>query len=179
MRFFDDDRVGCYLDDIGHRVEKTKDGREIKMVDLVLRVQPLTPELAVALDADVRALLFTMNDAQPKPKLKAVEFRLPVPRQQVTVTLLPDDAPQGAIVFTEVEITGTRARTEKGVDGFGLVFYASVGPVSASDLEYICAWHTQQRFVTFHEQQPALFDTTDAPENVARHVPRRHASAVQ
>jgi hypothetical protein len=171
MRFFDEDHVGCYLDAIGHRVEKTKDGGEVKMVDLTLRVQPFTPALAVALDPDVRALLFNLTDGGPKPKIKALHFQLTCPRQAVTVHLVPDvDA--GAIHFVDVEITDVRARTEKGVDGYGLVFYASLGPVSAQELEYVCDWYTQQRFVTFHPQEPVLnFDA--APEPAETGTPRR------
>jgi hypothetical protein len=164
MRFFDDAKVGCYLDDIGHRVEKTKDGKEIKMIDLTLRVQPLSPELAVSLDPDVRALLFNMGDGEPKPKIKALEFRLPIPRQALTVFLLPEGDTDPQIAFSDVEIGGVRARTEKGVDGYGLVFYASFGPVGREELEYVCNWHTQQRFVTFVEQAPALpFEAETAP----------------
>jgi len=155
MRFFDDDKVGCYLDDIGHRVEKTKDGKEVAMVDLTLRVQPFTAELAGSVDADVRSLLFRMNDATPKEKLKAVHFHLPCPRQALAIYLVPD-LEDGQLLIPDVEITGPRARVEKGVDGFGFVFYASFGPVGTRELEYICAWHTQQRFVTFHPQAPAL-----------------------
>jgi len=164
MRFFDADKVGCYLDAIDHRVEKTKDGPEVKMVDLTLRVQPFTPELALSLDPDVRALLFSMNDATPKPKLKAVHFALTVPRQQLQVALLPELAEQ--IVFCDCDISGVRARTEKGVDGFALVFYVSYGPASPRDLEYVCDWLTDQRFITFGPQQPALdfANRADAPE---------------
>jgi hypothetical protein len=155
MRFFDTDHIGCYLDDIGHRVEKTKDGKEIRMVDLTLRVQPLTVELAQSCDPDVRSLLFSLSDALPKGKIKAIHFALPVPRQAVAVRLVPevDDA---AILIPDVEISDVRARVEKGVDGYALVFYASFGPVSARDLEYLCTWHTQQRFATFQPQEPAL-----------------------
>lgn len=154
MRFFDDDKVGCYLDDIGHRVEKT-DGKEIKMVDLTLRVQPLTAELAAALDPDVRALLFTMGDAMPKSKLAAIHFNLPAENQDLTVQLIPE-SDEGAIHILDVEISKPRARVEKGVDGFGFVFYASFGPVGRDELEYLVGWHTQQRFITFHPHEPAL-----------------------
>jgi hypothetical protein len=154
MRLFDDDRIGCYLDDIGHRLEKTKDGKEIKVVDLTLRVQPFTPELAVSLDPDVRALLFSMTDATPKPKLKEVRFNLTVPRQQLAIALLPELAEQ--LVLCDCDVSGVRARSEKGVDGFGLVFYVSYGPASPRELEYVCDWLTQQRFITFQPQQPAL-----------------------
>jgi hypothetical protein len=162
MRLFDDDRIGCYLDAIDHRVEKTPDGKEIKMIDLTLRVQPFTPALALSLNAEVRALLFTLTDATPKPTIKAVEFRLPCPRQVLDVFLLPEgDTPQ--LRLQDIEISGPRARTEKGVDGYGFVFYASFGPASARELEYVCGWHTQQRFITFHPVQPSLLDGLHGP----------------
>ena len=184
MRLFDDDKVGCYLDDIGHRIEKTKDGKEIAMVDLTLRVQPFTAELATSLDPDVRALLFRMNDGEPKDKIKSIHFALTIPNQNIAIYLVPDG--QGPIadqflaerLIPDVEISGLRARKEKGVDGFGLVFYASFGPVGKDELEYIVAWYTQQRFVTFHPQEPVLDFSSAAPsENVVPAVlpprPRR------
>jgi hypothetical protein len=175
MRLFDDDSVGCYLDHIDHRVEKTKDGKEVKLVVLTLRVQPFTPELAVSLDPDVRALLFSMSDATPKPKLKEARFNLTVPRQQLAIALLPELAEQ--LVLCDCEIGRVRARKERGVDGFGLVFYVSYGPASPRELEYVCDWLTQQRFVTFQPQQPALdFAGKDPDEDgvePARQVPRR------
>jgi len=177
MRFFDDDAIGCYLDAIDHRVEKTKDGKEIKMVDLTLRVQPFTVELAAALDEDVRALLFTMGDALPKKKLKAIHFELPVPRQALTIQITPEDT-IGALHVLDVEITGPRARLEKGVDGFGFVFYASFGPVGRDELAYLVNWHTQQRFVTFTPHEPVLnfkgAAEADAPPPPR---PRRNAQA--
>jgi hypothetical protein len=175
MRFFDEDKVGCYLDDIGHRVEKTKDGKETPMVDLTLRVQPFTVELAAALDADVRALLFTMNEALPKAKLKAIHFRLPVPKQALGVYLLKD-VDDGGILLADVEITDPRARVEKGVDGYGFVFYASFGPVSKDELLYLVGWQTQQRFVTFHPHEPAL--NFKAAEEAGAPPPPRRPRAV-
>jgi hypothetical protein len=178
MRLFDDDGIGCYLDDIGHRLEKTKDGKEIKVVDLTLRVQPLTPELAASLDAKVRALLFSLHDATPKKELKEVKFNLTVPRQQLAIALLPELAEQ--LVLCDCDVSGVRARSEKGVDGFGLVFYVSYGPASPRELEYVCDWLTQQRFVTFQPQQPALdfAGKDEAAAEPARRVPRRNARTV-
>jgi hypothetical protein len=176
MRWFDSDRVGLYLDHIDHRVEATKDGKEIKMIDLTLRLQPFTPALAVALDEDVRAMLFTMTEGEPKPKIKSMEFRLPCERQQMIVQLVPEDDSTAARTFLDVEITAPRARTEKGVDGYGFVFYASFGPVSKEELEYICTWYTQQRFVTFAQQEPSLDFGEQPATNVAQHTPRRRRS---
>lgn len=183
MRLFDTDRIGCYLDAIGHRVEKTKDGKEIKMVDLTLRVQPFSPELAGSLDPDVRALLFNLGDAIPRQKLKAIHFALTVPRQSLAVQLVPEV--EGRMMFADCDVSDFRARTEKGVDGYGLVFYVAYGPASPADLEYICDWHTQQRFVTFHPQSPALnFEASpespdEPPAPPRRGRPRNNPEAVR
>jgi hypothetical protein len=174
MRFFDDDKIGVYLDHIGHHLDKTMDP-QVKLVELTLRVQPLTLELALSLDPDVRALLFSLGDGAMKAKLKAVHFALTVPRQQLAISLLPELAEQ--IVLCDCDVSNVRARREKGVDGFGLVFRVSYGPASPRELEYVCEWLTQQRFVTFQPQQPALdFAGKDAEDDApepARRVPRR------
>jgi hypothetical protein len=179
MRLFDDDNIGCYLDRIGHKIDET-DGHEIKLVELTLRLQPFTPDLALSLDPDVRAFLFSLSDATPKAKLKAVHFRLPIPKQQLLVRMLPELAEQ--IVFCDCEITEVRARTQKNVDGWALVFKVAYGPASPRDLEYVCDWLTQQRFVTFQPEQPALDfaakDLDDEAPEPARRVPRRNARTV-
>ena len=174
MRLFDDDKIGCYLDTIGHRVERTSDD-ETKMVDLTLRVQPFTAERAASFDPDVRALLFTLTDATPKPKIKALHLALTVPRQILTIYPLPEFE-DGRLVLMECEISGCRVRTEKGVDGYALVFDVSYGPASPAELEYVCEWLTQQRFITFQPQEPVLdFDGAAPSENVVPAVlpPRR------
>jgi hypothetical protein len=165
MRLFDEDRIGCYLDAIGHRLEKTPGGDVVKMIDLTLRVQPLTAALASALDLDVHAELFRLNDGAQKEIVKGIEFAMVVPNQRLLIYAVPD-IPDPSAVLVDAEISSVRARTEKNVDGFALVFYVSVGPVDRDQLEYICRWHGEQRFVTFDKQQ-ALLDfepPSDAPK---------------
>lgn len=171
MRFFDRDDVGCYLDHIGVRTE-TVEGKEIKYVDLTLRVQPFTVELSAAVDPDVRAALFNLGDATPKKKLKTVAFNLTVPRQSLAIRLTPEQT-IGGLFIPDVEITDPRARTEKGVDGFGFVFYASFGPVGRDELEYLVAWHTHQRFITFAPQDP-VFDFGGAAEDTTTQPAAAH-----
>jgi hypothetical protein len=125
----------------------------------------------------VRTLLFNLSDAKPKPKLKTVHFALTVPRQLLAIYPLPE-LEDGRIALSECEITGVRARTEKGVDGYALVFYVSFGPASPAELEYVCEWLTQQRFITFQAQAPALdfgakdvADTAPAPPRRGRRRP--------
>lgn len=165
MRFFDTDRVGAYLDAVTLRLEKTKD-TEHKVVDLTLRVQPFTSELAQSLHPDVRALLFTgEEDGQPKPLLKAVELRIPdVPHQHIECCLLPEpEEVVGLFTLRDAEVTDPRVRTEKGVDGYALIFYATIGPVGRDELEYVVNWYTQPRYLTFSEAQASLdFEDADA-----------------
>jgi hypothetical protein len=63
-----------------------------------------------------------------------------------------------------------------------LVFKVAYGPASPRDLEYVCDWLTQQRFVTFQPEQPALDfaakDLDDEAPEPARRVPRRNARTV-
>ena len=173
MQFIDLDKVGVYLDAVGLRLEKTKD-TEHKVIDLTLRVQPFTAELAAALDPDVRALLFNLTDAAPKPKLKAAELKLPVPRQHIDVYLLPSEQSNAhaQITLLDADISDPRVRTEKGVDGYALIFYATFGPVGREELEYVVNWYTQQRFLTFRQAQPTLAledkDTAPAPRHRAK-----------
>lgn len=180
MRFFDQDKVGCYLDGVNLRLEKTKDA-EHKVIDLTLRVQPFSAELAAALHPDVRALLFTMNSATPKPLLKYVGLSLnDVPKQHLDCYLLPEDVDAGAFSLQHAEVTEPRVRTEKGVDGYALIFYATIGPVGRDELEYVTTWYTQQRFVTFREAQGTLALEAAADDEKARnddgharHIKRR------
>ena len=174
MRFFDTDRVGAYLDAVTLRLEKTKD-TEHKVIDLTLRVQPFGSELAASLHPDVRALLFTGDaDGAPKPLLKAVELRLTdVPHQHIECALLAEDS-VGIFTLRDAEISDPRVRTEKGVDGYALIFYATIGPVGRDELEYVVNWYTGQRFLTFSEAQvPLNFDGEGADESAAPPPPTR------
>lgn len=180
MRFFDTDRVGCYLDGVNLRLERTKDA-EHKVIDLTLRVQPFTPELATALHPDVRALLFSMTEATPKPLLKSVELRLPnLAKQHLDCFTLPEEhLTVGAFTLLDAEMSDPRVRTEKGVDGYALVFYATIGPVGKEELEYVTNWYTQQRFVTFRESQAVMDFAGKAEGDVEAKAPRRAPKTTQ
>lgn len=178
MRFFDEDRIGCYLDAVNLRLEKSKDGEQ-KVIDLTLRTQPFTPELAGALHPDVRALLFTMNSATPKPLLKAVALNLgAITKQHIDCHLLPTGI-EGGFTLLDAEISDLRVRTEKGIDGYALIFYATVGPVGRDELEYVTAWYTQQRFLTFRESQSVLQFDNKAEGDTEAAKPRRGRKAAQ
>lgn len=175
MRFFDVGKVGCFLDTITHGTEARHD-TEVKIVTLVLRVQPFDATLANAMSNGVRATLFTLNHSEPKDHLRRVEFALGVPRQNLHVFAAPDTA-QASMRFEQAKIVSTYARTQKDIRGYALVFRVSFGPCGRQDLEYIQDWHLGQRFVTFEEAEPGMFDDTaeatedDEPEAAALPAP--------
>jgi hypothetical protein len=180
MRFFDTDKVGAYLDAVTLRLEKTKDSEQ-KVIDLTLRVQPFGADLAASLHPDVRALLFTGDsDGAPKPLVKAVEFKIgDLPPQHIECALLPEGDGVSVFSLRDAEISDPRVRTEKGVDGYALIFYATIGPVGRDELEYVVNWYTQARFLTFSEAQRTMDfgDADDAPPPTRKSRKGRAAAA--
>ena len=168
MRLFDSDDVPCYLDHIAHRVAPEKNEEtETKIVDLTLRVELFTPDLATAVHPDVRALLFT-KAGQPKPMIKALEFTMPVPRQRLTVRPIQHED-LGACCLTDVAIAKTRVRTEKNLADFAFLCRASLEVMEPNDLAWICAWLAEVRFVTFDPAHPEFDFEADVPEVTHAH----------
>ena len=156
MKLFTVAKVGLYLDTITHGTEKRR-GDVVKIVALVLRVQPFDAQLASAMADGVRATLFRLNNAEPKDQLRRVDFALGVPRQNLHVFASPDtDA--ASIVLEQVKVASTYARAQKDVAGFAFVFKASFGPLGRRELEYVHDWHLSQRFVTCDVAEPGMFD---------------------
>jgi hypothetical protein len=160
QRLFDVPKVGLFLDKYVPSLEKRKSG-EVKILTLTLRVQPFDAKLATAIDdgvkegSNVRTTLFRLNHPDPKPHLQRVNFALGCPRQNMTIFASPDTV-EARILFEQVRIAGTYARTEKNVSGYAFCFNASLGPVGRAEQEYIHEWMLSQRFVTFAESEPSL-----------------------
>lgn len=149
-RLFSTDHVGCTLDAIAHRVKD-----EAKLVDLTLRIEPFTPALAAALDPDVRRFLFALDDVAIRDKIRAVEFALAVPDQTLTVRIVPELA-KGEVAFTDCAIDKIKAKKDKDKPEYLLTVRATVIAPTAKQLEFLQAWHTDQRFVSFHPADPEL-----------------------
>lgn len=171
MRFIDRDKVGVYLDMYAPRLEKTSDS-ETKVFDLTCRIQPLTPELAAAVDSELKAALFALTTGDPKPKVKTLEWKNPSEHQDVQVFAVPDvDHPQLAFIDCEVDPV-VRARTEKGVDGYALVFYLTVGPLGPDEQAALSEWYTQQRFLSFNHSQAVMNFDAKAEDKTEAQPPR-------
>lgn len=176
MHLFDVAKVPMFCDGIAHRLEKRKTGDEVKVVDLTLRIQPFTNELASTINQDeygaVKRMLFNLITGEANDDLRSVEFVATSDRQRLICFATPDtEVP--SIAFDQVKVKKIRARTQKDVAGWALYVYVSFGPLGKSELEYVNDWYTKQRFVSFEEAEPSLDfeddDLTDADEK-ARHA---------
>jgi hypothetical protein len=185
QRLFSVSKVGLFLDSYKGATEKRKQG-EVKVVVMQLRVQPFDAKLAATIDdgvgdeSNVRATLFKLNHPDPKAHLDRVNFALGCPRQILSIFASPDTE-EARLAFDQVKISGTYARTEKGVNGYAFVFTATYGPAGRDELEFIQHWLHTQHFVTFDESEPLLGfeedgedetdEATDADEKARRPAP--------
>lgn len=158
MKFFSVGKVPCYCETIAHRIERRKSG-DVKVVDLTLRIDPFNAQLAAALDVDefgfVKRMLFKQSDASPVRDVRSVEFKAPGDRQNLTCFASPDTA-KASIVLEQVKLSQLRAKGQKVGDRWVLLMRASFGPLSKSELEYVNAFYSEQRFLTFDEAEPSL-----------------------
>jgi len=169
MELFTVGKIGCYLDAITHRLDKRKGvGDDVKIIDLKLRIQPFTAQMAAALDpslyAFVRRMLFRQGDGAPLTDYKAIEFKPPSDRDRQLLTVFASpDTTQASIAFHECKVGKLIARGQKNVDGWALIVRVNFGPVDKAELEYVNDWYTEQRFVTFKPAHPSLDFDAAAP----------------
>src|SRR6266487_944046 len=164
MRFFDDDHIPLTLDAVTFKAEDTDEGGHT-VAKLSLRVEPLTPALAEALDPELRAELFAEDT--PRPKISALAWRVATSPQHLDC-VLTDDADGtgvGAYRFADVELSEPQVKRTKDADTFALTVTATVGPLGREDLEYlVLRWLRQQRLVTFWDaQMPLPLEGVTAP----------------
>jgi hypothetical protein len=159
MRFCDIEKVGVFCDTYVPRTEKRKSA-EVKVLRLTLRIQPLTVEVAAAIDALVKRTLFR-GTGDLAPFMHEVTFVLETPRQQLAI-YASRDTDKPTLLFDQVQIGKLRARREKVQWAF--VFKVTFGPVGPTELAYVNEWFGTQRFVSFDVAQGQLFDGDDDVE---------------
>lgn len=158
MKLFTVGKVPAYCEAITHRIEHRKSGAA-KVVDLALKIDPFTTQLAGAMDPGeygyVRRLLFKMGDATPVRELRSVELKPPADRQTIRC-FATTDSPKPSILFDQVKVTKLRVRGHKDGDGWAFYLYVSFGPLGKTELEYVNAFYTEQRFLTLDAAEPSL-----------------------
>jgi hypothetical protein len=158
MNLFTVPKIPVYCEGITHRLETRKSG-ETKVVDLTLKVQPFTGQIASALDPSeygfVKRVLFKMDSGDPTVDLRAAEFTPPGDRQRLTCFATADSV-EPSIVLDQVKVTKLRARRGKEAHGWTLYIGVSFGPLDRNELEYVNRFYTTQGFLTFEEAEPSL-----------------------
>jgi hypothetical protein len=158
MDLFAVGKIPMYCEGIAHRIERRRE-MDTKIVDLSLKIEPFTSQLAAALDQDeygfVKRTLFKLTDASPNVDLRAVEFRPPSDRQNLLCFATPDTA-EASIALIQAKVTKIRARCSKDAAGWVLYVNVSFGPLSKTELEYVNSFYTEQRWVSWQESEPSL-----------------------
>lgn len=158
MKLFTVGKVGCFCEATDLSTE-TRRGEVVKIAVVTLRVEPFDHKLAGAMGCEgVRPTLFKLNHPDPNPILgRRIDLAVGMPRQILKVFAAPDVA-KGSIAFDQARIFGVHAIGQKDASGFALKFKASFGPLSPRELEYLNDWRLSQRFVSFDEAEPGMFD---------------------
>lgn len=155
---FETKNVGMYLERLGHK--QLKIGKDVfKGTELVLKVDPLTPELASELE-QVKGICFRRNDADANPHIDAVSFTYK-PKPQV-VELRPDpEISKPSVKIPEAKVSKIKVRKPKDGQQWVLRFYLTFAEVSGADLLYLKDALFEQRFFSFDDAQGGLFEEAE------------------
>lgn len=170
---FDTEKIGMYLDDIGHRVMKDKQGDELKVLDLTFRIEPLTPTLAAEIADGVKGVLFRRNDGEMNQNIDRVSFtHKPKPQ---AIQVFPDpQIGKASLTIDEGKITRLRARKPKDGNLWVFLFRVTTAHLTGADLLYLQEALYTQKFLSFANAATGLFDDE---EKAARKTRRRQAEA--
>jgi len=157
---FETKAVPCYIERMGHKTIKVgKD--KFKGTELVLRVDPFTPELAAELGDNIKAKIFRRNDAETDPNIDAVSFTFK-PKNQL-IEIRPDPAISRASVrLLEAKVNKFRVRRPKDGTQWVLIFRVTFAECDANDLLYLKEALFEQRFFSFEDAQGGLFSEAEA-----------------
>jgi len=154
MTFCTMPKLGLFCTTYKPTTEKRRT-EDITVVRVTLQVEPLTVEIAAAIDPLVRRTLFRQQHPEPAPYMHEVTFALDPPRQQLHV-FASTDSDRASILLDQVAIGRVRAR--RGKFAWALAFHATFGPPDAKQLLFVQQWFRSQRFVTFEPSEGDLFE---------------------
>lgn len=165
MQLFNVSKVPLFCDGVQHKTEARR-GETVKVIVLTLRLAPFEKKLARAMPiGELADTLFAINGPKPRAVRRA-EFDPPTERQLLRVFAAPD-VPEPSIAFDQAKVGKLVSRMTKDRTAHDLHFTATFGPAGRRELEYAQEWLFSQRFVTFDEAEPGMFDDpeegSDAP----------------
>lgn len=160
QRLFSVPKVGLVLESYGPGTEKRRD-EVCKIIRAAFRIEPFDAKLATAVDdglndnSGVKAALFKLTNAEPKPHIERLNFGLSCPRQNMEIFASPD-TDTSRLVLLQAKIGGVYAKAQKDGAGFSFHFNASFGPVDRDTLEFLQHWYQSMQFVSFEASEPDL-----------------------
>lgn len=169
QRLFSVPKVGLVLDSYAPGTEKRRD-ETAKIIKASFRVDPFDSKLATAIDdglddnSGVKAALFKLTSAEPKPHIEQLKFGLSCPRQNMEIFASPD-TDESRIVLLQVKIGGVYAKAQKDGVGYSLHFTGSFGPVDRDTLEFLQYWYQSMQFVSFEASEPDLSFSAEEPDD--------------
>lgn len=164
QKLFKSGKVGCFVDTYSPGIEKRR-SEETSILTIKFRVQPFDAKLATLLDdgvgddSNIKATVFNLSTAEPKPNFTRHDFKLGLARQNMHLFASPDTE-DARVMLPQVKITGTFVRSQKDNNALALIFKASFGPVGRDELELIHSLHRSQTFIKFEESEP-LFEVEE------------------
>lgn len=151
-----------------HPVKEKRRDDEVMCIRVRCKVQPFDAKLATSiddgLDAGVRALLFKLNNPDPKPVIGVLKLNLDCPRQNIELFPTPD-TDDSRLILLQTKISGAYARDQKDVSGFAFCFDATQGPVDRATLEYVHSLVGKQVWASFTESEPSLEFSSEETED--------------
>lgn len=169
---FDTQLIPCYVERMGHKTIKIgKD--KYKGTELVLRIDPFTPELAVELEA-VKGICFRRNDGEVNPHIDAVSFTVKPKPQTVEIHGAPEI--QASVKIHEAKLSKVRVRKPSDGSQWVMVFRVTFAEIGGNDLLYLKDALFEQRFFSFNDAQGGLFTEAEAEARREKAPPVRGQS---
>lgn len=163
---FDCERIPIRIADVRHEmIERDED--EVGVTVLTCEINPFTAELAADLDEQVRAILFTRQDAVVSPKVRGVVFELSERPQEVQLRAAPDQS-KASLHIVEAKIGPYKARRSKKSSEWRLVFTVTFAPASKEQLASAVDGRLKMRYATFTDATPDLFSEDEKTQKRAR-----------
>jgi hypothetical protein len=150
--------IPVYLDSMGYK--QIKAGKDkFKGTKMTLRIDPLTPELAAEL-SETKRMLFRRDTAEANTEIDSVAFTY-VPKPQA-VEFYPDPAiAKASCTIAECKVGKFKVRKPKDGSQWVLTFQITFIDVTGDDMLYLKEALFEQRFLTFENAVPGLFDEAE------------------
>jgi hypothetical protein len=170
---FSSNDIGLYLDGLDHRVIKDKAGEEMKGVDLTMRIEPLTAELASEIAVEVRRTLFRLDDVEVVKHLKNATFTKLGIRPH-SVEFRPDAKAPVSLLLDEVKFDAFKARIPKDGAHWVFTFRMTAAHLDGQQLLWLQEGLLKMHYCSFAIATDGLFDDQEQEARLGAAAPGPH-----